>query len=164
MNRNARHLAAAVLLGALTLTGCAGTQASPAASSSTMASPSMSKPMASPSMTESMPGLRRQQRDRERISPRATTAELGHPRMQRPLPSADQERTPFSSRQKKARSKTRVSVQGNLPAAQYQAQRALMTSPRRWAELNDALSDNAGDVQALTDTDPQPPTRSQWRS
>ena len=56
MNRNARHLAAAVLLGALTLTGCAGTQASPAASSSAMASPSMSKPMASPSMTESMPG------------------------------------------------------------------------------------------------------------
>ena len=106
-------------------------------------------------MTESMPGLRRQQRDRERISPRATTAELGHPRMQRPLPSADQERTPFSSRQKKARSKTRVSVQGNLPAAQYQAQRALMTSPRRWAELNDALSDNAGDVQALTDTQQQ---------
>ncbi len=52
-------------------------------------------------MTESMLGLRRQQRDRERISPRATTAELGHPGMQRPLPSADQERT-LLSRQKKA--------------------------------------------------------------
>lgn len=106
-------------------------------------------------MTEAMPGLSRQQRDRERISPRAATAELGHPRMQRPLPSPEQERIPFSSRQKKARSKTRISVQGNLPAAQYQAQRSLMTSPRRWGELNDALSDNTGDVQALSEAQQQ---------
>ncbi len=107
------------------------------------------------SMTEAMPGLTRQQRDRERISPRATTAELGHPRMQRSLPTADQERVPFSSRQKKARSKTRIGVQGQLPAAQYQAQRALMTNPRRWHELNDALSENTGDVQALSDAQQQ---------
>ena len=106
-------------------------------------------------MTEAMPGLSRQQRDRERISPRAATADLGHPRMQRPLPSAEQERIPFSSRQKKARSKTRISVQSSLPAAQYQAQRSLMTSPRRWGELNDALSDNTGDVQALSEAQQQ---------
>ncbi len=106
-------------------------------------------------MTEAMPGLTRQQRDRERITPRATTAELGHPRMLRTLPSADQERVPFSSRQKKARSKARISVQGALPTAQYEAQRAPMTSPRRWRELNDALSDNTGDVQALTDAQQQ---------
>jgi len=101
------------------------------------------------SMTESMPGLSRQQRDRARISPRATPAPLGHQAKQRPLPAAGQPRVPFSSRQKKARSKTRVSAQDSLPDAQYQAQRRLMTSPSQWSDVNEALSAATGDVGAL---------------
>lgn len=104
-------------------------------------------------MTEGMAGLSRQQRDRERITPRATTAGLGHTRMQRALPAAGETRTPFSSRQKKARSKARLHTQGSLPTAQYEAQRRLMTQPRRWRSVNDSLSENAGDVQALSERD-----------
>jgi hypothetical protein len=107
------------------------------------------------SMTEGMPALSRQQKDRERLMPRAATADLGHPRMQRPLPAPAQPRVPFSSRQRKARSKTRVLVQGELPTTQYQAQRRLMTDPQRWQRLNGELSDNAGDLQALAETDQQ---------
>jgi len=102
-------------------------------------------------MTEGMTGLSRQQRDRERIMPRAATADLGHPRMQRPLPAAGEVRAPFSSRQKKARSKARVTTQDRLPTAQYEAQRHLMTSPDRWRQANDALSAHAGDIGALPD-------------
>lgn len=105
------------------------------------------------SMTENMSGLTRQQRDRERITPRATTADLRHPRMQRPLPAADQVRVPFSSRQKKARSKARLRTQEAMPTAQYESQRRLMTNPDRWRAVNDALSEHTGDVQALTDRD-----------
>ena len=104
-------------------------------------------------MTEALPSLTRQQRDRERISPRATTADLRHPRMQRPLPTPGHERIPFSSRQKKARSKTRVTVQGGLPDTQYEAQRSLMTDPTRWRSVNDALSADAGDLQALDENE-----------
>lgn len=104
-------------------------------------------------MTEGMAGLTRQQRDRERISPRATTADLAHPRMQRPLPGPEQVRVPFSSRQKKARSKTRVAATESLPQAQYDAQRRLMTDPARWRATNDALSAGAGDVQDLPDVE-----------
>lgn len=104
-------------------------------------------------MTESMPGLNRQQRDRERIMPRATTAELGHQRMQRPLPAPDQVRTPFSSRQKKARSKARLLTQESMPDAQYIAYRQLLTDPDRWRSMNDALSANTGDVQSLDERD-----------
>lgn len=106
-------------------------------------------------MTEGMPGLNRQQKDRERLAPRATTAELAHPRMQRPLPTAADVREPFSSRQKKARSKTRIDVQGGLPMTQYDAQRRLVTDPAQWGRLNDALSDNVGDLQELDDADQQ---------
>lgn len=104
-------------------------------------------------MTEGMSGLTRQQRDRERITPRATTAELGHRRMQRPLPAAGETRVPFSSRQKKARSKARIRTQDQLPGAQYRAQRRLMTDPARWQQINDALSEQVGDVQALPERD-----------
>ena len=100
-------------------------------------------------MTEGMPGLRRQQRDRERIMPRAATAELGHPRMQRQLPGADEVRQPFSSRQKKARSKTRLQVQGDLPDTQYEAQARLTASRARWDQINEQLSATTGDLQAM---------------
>lgn len=106
-------------------------------------------------MTEGMSGLTRQQKDRERIAPRAASGDLGHPRMQRQLPAAGEVRQPFSSRQKKARSKTRVDVQGSLPDTQYEAQRRLMTDPDRWSGVNAALSDAAGDVQALPEREQQ---------
>lgn len=106
-------------------------------------------------MTEALPGLNRQQKDRERLMPRSTTADLAHPKMQRPLPAAADVREPFSSRQKKARSKTRIDVQGALPMTQYDAQRRLVTDPGRWGRLNDALSDNVGDLQELDDADQQ---------
>ena len=106
-------------------------------------------------MTEGLPGLNRQQRDRERLMPRATTADLAHPRMQRPLPTAAAVREPFSSRQKKARSKARIAVQDRMPDAQYEAQRRLATDPQRWARLNNELSDAVGDMQCLSDIDQQ---------
>lgn len=104
-------------------------------------------------MTEGMGGLTRQQRDRERVSPRATTAPLAHPVMQRPLPGPQETRAPFSSRQKKARSKTRIAVQDEMPNAQYEAQTRLVTDPARWRATNDALSAAAGDVQELPEAE-----------
>lgn len=104
-------------------------------------------------MTEGLAGLTRQQRDRERIMPRDTLAPLGDPRMQRPLPALGQVRRPFSSRQKKARSKTRLLVEDSLPAVQYAAQKRLVTDPAQWQAVNDALSEHVGDVQALPDRD-----------
>jgi len=100
---------------------------------------------------ESMPGLTRQQRDRERAMPRATAAEVPHPAMERALPEPDALRTPLSSRQRKARSVNKRAAQDRLPATQYAATVTLVSREERWAELNDALSDAAGDVQALED-------------
>jgi hypothetical protein len=100
---------------------------------------------------ESMPGLTRQQRDRERAMPRATAAEVPHPAMERVLPEPDAIRTPLSSRQRKARSVNKRAAQDRLPATQYAATVALVDREDRWAELNDALSEAAGDVQALDD-------------
>lgn len=85
--------------------------------------------------------------------PRSTAAVLGHPRMQRPPPAAGDVGVPFSSRQKKARSKTRLLAQGSLPTARCEAQRRLMTSPQRWRRVNDALSEHAGDTAALVGRD-----------
>lgn len=106
-------------------------------------------------MTEAMPGLTRQQKDRDRISPRATTAPLGHRQMDRPLPAQGARRTPLSGRQKKARSKTRNEVQRRQPRAQRVAQKALVTRPAVWSRINDQLSETTGDVQALSDADHQ---------
>lgn len=100
---------------------------------------------------EQMPGLSRQQRDRERAMPRDTTGELGHPRMQRTLPAVGQVRAPLSSRQRKARSVTKLAVQDQLPDTQHAALAGLVGRPQRWQELNDALSGATGDAQALED-------------
>ena len=100
-------------------------------------------------MTEQLPGLNRLQRDRARITPRDAAAPLGHPVMQRPLLEPDAVRTPFSSRQKKARSKTRCIVEAKLPDALYAATRDMATNPQLWYETNNALSDVAGDVDQL---------------
>ena len=104
---------------------------------------------------ENLPGLTRMQRDRERILPRNRVAELGHPRMLRELPDADQIRVPFSSRQKKARSKTRVEVFERTPQTARRAQKQMLTRPGEWRRLNDALSDATGDIQSLPEADQQ---------
>ncbi len=104
-------------------------------------------------MTEGMGGLTRLQKDRERLLPRATTAELGDPRMQRHLPPPGAVRQPLSARQRNERSKDRLSTQRAMPMVQLRAQRDLVTRPQRWRALNDQLSDHTGDVQALSEAD-----------
>ena len=106
-------------------------------------------------MTEGMSGLNRLQKDRARILPRDTTAELRHPRMQRLLPPPGAQRVPLSSRQRKERSKTRLANQQTMPLVQLRSQRELVTRPERWRELNDKLSDHLGDIEGLADTDQQ---------
>ena len=103
-------------------------------------------------MVEGMSGLTQAQKDRERILPRATTAPLGDPRMRRTLPDAAQVRRPLSARQRNARSKTRHATEAALPHAQLAAQYQLVSVERRWSQVNDALSDNIGDVQALPES------------
>ena len=104
-------------------------------------------------MVESMPGLNRMQRDRERLMPRSTTAELGDQRMARRLPAPRAVRMPISARQRNARSKARLEVQRSMPLTQLGAQYELVSEPQRWSELNDQLSAATGDVQALPDKD-----------
>lgn len=104
-------------------------------------------------MTEGMSGLTRLQKDRERLFPRDTVDELGHPRMLRHLPEAAAVRGPISGRQRNERSKDRLRTQRAVPLVQLRAQRDLVTDPQRWRSLNDELSDNAGDLQALSDAD-----------
>lgn len=99
---------------------------------------------------EGMPGLTRAQKDRERILPRATTGPLGHPVMQRPLQPVDQPRVPFSSRQKKARSKARNETLERLPAVQVFAQHDLVTRTTSWTKVNDELSERTGDISEIS--------------
>lgn len=105
------------------------------------------------SMTEGLSGLTRMQKDRERLFPRGTNADLADPRMRRRLPSASQQRAPLSSRQRNERSKDRRAAQATMPRTQLRAQRDLVTQPERWRDLNDQLSANTGDVQALSEKD-----------
>lgn len=100
---------------------------------------------------ERMPGLNRQQRDLNRAFPRERTAEITNEAKRRTLPGADVIRRPFSSRQKKARSKSRIVATSHTPKTERLAMRDLVTDPETWAELNTALSDNTGDAQALDD-------------
>lgn len=103
-------------------------------------------------VVESMPGLNRQQRDRERAAPRNVAGEVPDPRMERTLPEPDAIRLPISARQRSARSVTKRVVQDALPATQFTALDQLVTDPGHWRRTNDALSDAAGDVQQLDDT------------
>jgi hypothetical protein len=102
---------------------------------------------------ERMPGLTRQQRDRERAMPRDVTSPPPDPRMRRWLPDAATLRKPLSSRQRKARSIAKRAAQDRWPDTQYQAVRQLVTEPGYRARLNDALSRAAGDAQQLPDAD-----------
>ena len=104
-------------------------------------------------MTEGLPGMNRLQKDRARIFPRDTSADLRHPRMQRLLPKPGATREPLSSRQRKERSKARLATQRAMPLVQLRAQRDLVTRPDRWRGINDQLSDNLSDVDALPEPD-----------
>lgn len=100
---------------------------------------------------EQMPGLNRQQKDRERAMPRGAAAEVPDRRMERRLPGPRTMRAPLSSRQRKARSVSKRDVQDGMPDTQYGAVRQLITDSGHRARLNNALSDAAGDVQQLPD-------------
>ena len=106
-------------------------------------------------MTEASEGLNRLQKDAARVAPRDTTAPLGHPRKDRPLPGPDDTRTPLSSRQKKARSKARHQALATMPKSQIAAQQKITTDTHTWNTVNDALSDASGDVENLSEKDQQ---------
>lgn len=99
------------------------------------------------------PGTTRATRDALRAYPRADLADLAHPRMRRRLPAAGQTRTDLSSRQKKARSRTKRAIQDQMPHRQYTAMRRLIDTPDTWHRLNRRLSEVTGDAQLLDDND-----------
>lgn len=100
---------------------------------------------------EAHPGLNRQQRDRERATPRDVTGDVPDPRMERTLPTPNQVRMPMSARQRSARAVTKRAVQDRLPSTQYTAMNRMVTDDAQWRSVNDAVSDAAGDVQQLED-------------
>lgn len=106
-------------------------------------------------MTEAMTGLSRAQRDRARITPRDTVAPLGHRAKERRIPRDEEPRLPLSSRQKKARSKTKQQVRRGLREAQLRAQWELTHDPAQWSRINDQLSDAAGDIGSLSEAEQQ---------
>lgn len=104
-------------------------------------------------MTERMSGLTRAQKDKERVFPRERNQPLSHPAMQRPLPGPDEPRLPFSSRQKKARSRSRYAAAADLPRTQAVAQKRLMTTPQVWDRVNGQLAEHVGDPEGLSPAD-----------
>lgn len=102
-------------------------------------------------MVESSAGMTRQQRDRERATPRETNAELKHPAMERKLPAPDEVRKTLSSRQRKARSIAKHAAQDRFTQTQYDTVARVITDDGEWRQINDVLSENTGDAQALTD-------------
>lgn len=103
---------------------------------------------------ESMPGLSRAVKDAQRITPRATVADLGHPRKERTLGADGQVRQPLSGRQMKDRSKSKRRVLARLPERQYAALKDLAVDDSdTWTRLNDALSDAVGDPDLLEEAD-----------
>lgn len=103
---------------------------------------------------ERMPGMSRAARDAQRVNPRATVADLGHPLKERKLAVDAAVRRPLSGRQMKARCKTKRQVIGALPETQYVALRDLVhdDSPT-WTRINGALSDAVGDPDQLEGED-----------
>lgn len=103
---------------------------------------------------ESMPGLSRAAKDAQRITPRPTVADLGHPRKERTLAADGEVRRPLSGRQMKDRSKTKRQVLARLPETQYQALKDLAVDDSdTWTRLNDSLSDAVGDPDQLAQAD-----------
>ena len=104
-------------------------------------------------MVEQMPGMRRQQRDRDRAMPRDLTGDVPRPVMERTLPAPQEVRVPISGRQRKARSVTKHHAQDRMPQTQHRAVDEFISQRPRWYQLTGALSKNHGDVQALSDAD-----------
>lgn len=103
-------------------------------------------------MVETLPGLNRQQRDRDRAMPRDVTGPVPDPRMERSLGAADQVREPLSARQRSSRSVTKHAAQGSLRHTEKVALARLVNDEDVWRRVNDELSDSAGDIQMLDDT------------
>lgn len=111
-------------------------------------------------LVETMKGRTRAGKDRDRAFPRETTAPLGHPLKARKLPERGEQRVKFSARQRSERSRVKHQVEDRLSGTQHrELDQMLREDPSRWAELNDALSEAAGDVQQL----PEPQIRSVQR-
>lgn len=102
-------------------------------------------------MVESMPGLTRARRDKERNMPRDTLAELRHQRMQRTLPGPGDVRIPMSGRQRSQRRLARSTTEAHLPVIQLDATHDLVADKRQWHQLNDALSEHASDMVNLSE-------------
>lgn len=101
------------------------------------------------SQVEALPGMTRQQRDLNRAGPRATSQDVPDERMRRKLPEAGQIREPLSSRQRKARSAAKQQAQDLMPRTQKVAIQDLVQDRTKWTQLNDRLSEAAGDVDNL---------------
>lgn len=98
---------------------------------------------------EALQGLTRAARDRARATPRERSAPLGHPRKARAIPPGAA-RALMSSRQRDARSRTKYQVMEGLSGTQHrELGRLLVQDLDRWDDVNDAISEAAGDVQAL---------------
>lgn len=103
---------------------------------------------------ESSPGLSRAAKDAQRIAPRATVADLGHPRKERTLATGGTLRQPLSGRQMKDRSKTKRATLTRMPDTQYRALKDLAVDDTdTWVRVNDALSDAVGDPEQLPPAD-----------
>lgn len=94
--------------------------------------------------------------DRDRAFPRAADEPLSNSRKARPLQHPGITRTPLSSRQRKERSAVKNRVIETAPKAQFNAVSGLLGErSEKWGRINDALSDNNGDAQLLSDADRQ---------
>lgn len=101
-------------------------------------------------MIQSTPGYRQSSRDAGSAFPRDATDEPAHPALSRRLPFQDEIRQPLSGRQRAVRSKLKNQTQDRLSGAQHREVSRLLESERAWADLNDELSQHAGDMQELT--------------
>ncbi len=103
---------------------------------------------------EGMPGLSRAAKDAQRITPRPTVADLGHPRKERTLADDGAVRYPLSGRQMKDRSRTKRMILTGLPETQYLALKDLAVDDTdTWTRLNDRLSSAVGDPDQLDQAD-----------
>lgn len=104
-------------------------------------------------MLERAGGLTRAQRDRDRLFPRNATAEIGHPRMVRRFPVDGGARRPVSGWQMRQRSKTKRATLQRLPRTQLHALDEITSSRETWTRINNALSDETSDIDAMTEED-----------
>lgn len=97
----------------------------------------------------------RARKDLERAFPRPTVPQVND-RKRRTLPIPDAIRRPPSSRQRKARSVAKNTVQTQLPRVGYNAVTSLVRERETWLKVGSALTSARGDAQHL-----DPDTRSQ---